>query len=339
MDSFQFKNATAEYKNAAVIESYGGKPVDDSLIKSIQENENVDKVIPAVLKYKLKYDIPGSSDHASIALVRESDRDYFMKREGIKLVQGRMPKDGAKEIVLNANIAKNRKVKIGDKVGNNINNFDTLPDEYEVVGLLDGRTMTSIVSANESIWPGYENKNDLSKCDFYIFPKQDRKSGMDNYLKGLDDKNIEALTTDSVIKDYNASRGALKVIDVIAILSIIVMVVTVGSSKYAQYLNRKEELGVLNAIGYNKNQILKKVLKEVAVENILGFGFGLLLGFIGSLFLAENLWQPCGVPGVLFTLKGFEVGIFIPLFTILFTIVPVNNVISGMDAIKIIEKN
>lgn len=336
---FQERKAIYIYDNVAKVSSYGEKPIDKTLINDIIKNDDVDRIIPIKTNFAIKYVIPGASDRARILPVLEEDREYFMDKLNIKLLQGRLPKEGLMEIAINKDIAKNRKVKLGDKVGDSVNKFDSLPGEYEIVGIIDDESLTSIISVNKSNFPNYNNREESLSIGFYVFPKQGKKEAMDKYLSGLSNDDVSIFTKKTAGEYFDRTAGALKVIDIISILSIVVMVLTVGSSKYAQYLNRKEELGVLNALGFNKDQILKKAFKEVAIVNLFGYILGLILGFVVSLILSKVLWEPCGAKGFLFTNKGIIVSSFIPLFTILFSIIPINIMINNLDPIKMIEKN
>lgn len=332
------RNATAIYKNSAAVMRYE-KPIDTSLINEITNNKNVDRIVPTVFKYGISYRIPGSSDIARAVPIRAKDMDYFMKKQGIKLIEGNLPEEGKNEIAINKDIAKNRHVKIGDIVGDGVEKFDSLPGEYKIVGILDSGPTISVLSANESILPGYKNEQTILGGGFYVFPKSGRKAAMDSYIGSLSQSRYDIYTESIVSKDFERDLGSLKVIEVISILAIIVMVITVGSSKYAQYINRKEELGVLNAIGYNKKQILSRTFKEVLIVNVLGFVLGIAMGVIMSYGLARGLWEPVGCKGFLYSAKGLIEGTLVPLFTILFSIIPINNLINKLDPIKMIEKN
>ncbi|HEY5561118.1 MAG TPA: ABC transporter permease [Clostridiaceae bacterium] len=327
------------YKKAASISSFEQKPIDKSLIEDISKNKNVDRIVASNFNYGIRFEIPGASDSAVAVPLRSADVDYFMKAQGIKLIQGNLPKEESQEVAVNKDIAKNRKLKIGDKIGDSINKFDSIPGEYLVVGILDSEALTSILSANDSILPDYKNEEIVLSRSFYVFPKAGKKASMDAYISKVDKTRVVVATEETSNKAFERKLGALKVLDVISILSIIVMVVTVGSTKYAQYINRKEELGLLNALGYNKRNILFRTFKEVVITNAIGFILGIGLGVIMQLFNSKRLWEPLGVRGFLFTTKGFVVAILVPLFTILFSIIPINNLINKLDPIKMIEKN
>lgn len=335
----QERNSIYKYENASIVTSYGKNIIDTAVIDRISKNENVDRLIPTSINYGIKYVIPGISDQTSTLPIREFDMEYFMNKEGIKLINGRLPKDGVFEIAINKDIAINRKVTIGDKVGDSINKFDSLQGEYVIVGIIESKALISILSVNESLYQNYKNEENLFCRGFIVYPKDGKKQAMDKFLTDFKSDETRIINIDTQIEAFKNTTGVLKVLDIIAILSIIVMVITVGSSKYAQYLNRKEELGIINAIGYSKNRILSKTLKEVLLTNIVGFIAGVILGFIMSYMLAKNLWEPNGVKGCLYTNKSFVVGLFVPIFTTLFTIIPINNLINKLDPIKMIEKN
>lgn len=333
------RNELSIYNNLAVVKNYEEKLIPKDVINSIEENENVDRIIPTIFNYGLRFSIPGATTISIAVPIRTEDREYFMSKLGINLISGELPKDGSKEIALNSNIAKNRNIKLFDKVGDSINKNDSLPGEYTVVGIINSESLISILSTNESIFPKYKDSEYIKGIGFYVFPKEGNKENLNKYLSLIEKGKATVITKERAMKKLEEFMGAIKVIDVIAILSIFVMVITVGSSKYAQYINRKEELGLLNALGYNKNQILLKTFKEVVLVNIFGFIIGITFGVIFSYLINRGLWSKVGANGLLFTSKGFVVAIFVPMFTILFSIIPINNLINKLDPIKMIEKN
>ncbi|WP_461205487.1 FtsX-like permease family protein [Clostridium sp. DL1XJH146] len=336
---FQLRKSVYVYNEVVKVMPYGEKPIDITMINNIINNENVDKVVPIRTNLGIKYVAPGVSDRITVLPILEEDREYLMEKLNITIVEGRLPKMDSMEIAITKDIAINREVKIGDKVGDSINKFDELPGEYEIVGLLENDALTSIVSVNESSFPNYSDRDAALSGGFYVFPEEGKKEAMDEYLTSLINADISIVTKKVAQEYFDDTSGVLKVIDIIAILSIVVMVLTVGSSKYAQYLNRREELGMLNALGYNKDQILIKSLKEVVLINLGGYVFGLILGVLGSLLLAKGLWAECGIDGFLYAKKGIIMSSFVPLFTILFSIIPINVMINKLDPIKMIEKN
>jgi len=112
----------------------------------------------------------------------------------------------------------------------------------------------------------------------------------------------------------------------------------VGSSKYVQFFNRKQELGVLNAMGYTKNQIMKRAFIEVAMINLFGFIIGMCLGTLCSVLINNGAFKAAGAIARYYCTKAFIVSLYIPIFTTLFTLIPVNRMISKLDPITMIEQ-
>ncbi|OPJ62261.1 ABC transporter permease [Clostridium oryzae] len=325
--------------NYSKISSYGTKQnISDNILQKLRNNPDVDKLIP-LRSYGLRYSIPGSFTSAKAEAIKHADMNYFMKMDKLKIREGRLPEDGASEVAINNMVAMNRGIKIGDKVGSKVNKFDDLKGEYKVVGILKGRDMISFVSANNVTMPGYNDKQGPVNKKYIVFPRTNRLKQLNNELDAMNKKELKIDTFTSVNKEFRQSISAIKLVDVISLLAIILMVITVGSTKYVQFFNRKEEIGTLNAIGYNKNQILSRSAVEVILLNFIGFVLGLLLGLILSKLCSSSLFESKGAYGVVFSLKAFSMSLYIPLFTILFTIVPINVIISKLDPISIIENN
>ena len=140
-------------------------------------------------------------------------------------------------------------------------------------------------------------------------------------------------------KQFEKDTGFLEILDVISILTIVLMVITVGSSKYIEFLSRREELGILNAIGYSKKQILKRAVVEVICINTISYVLGLAMGIITSYISKKYFFEGSGLVGTVFNVKAFIVAAYIPLFTSLFTIIPINLIINKLDPINMIENN
>jgi len=64
---------------------------------------------------------------------------------GDRLLAGRLPSANANEVVISEEIARSRKVWIGGKVGNSIDELDRLPDAFTVVGIIRGPTRLGLI--------------------------------------------------------------------------------------------------------------------------------------------------------------------------------------------------
>ncbi|WML33629.1 FtsX-like permease family protein [Clostridium sp. OS1-26] len=329
-----YKLSIDSYKYHATIMSCD----DENIIKKVKDNENVERLVP-FMQYGIKYSIPGSLTWAEVIGVKDKDMNYFLEKESIQVMIGRLPEKDKKEIAVNYLVAKNKKITIGDSVGNAFDKFDGINGEYKVVGILKGASMLSVVPFNNEIFKDYSDNEKSLKRGIIVFPKRNKINEVNKLVESLPKGKAVYNTFNTLDKEFHEVEGSMKILEVISILSIFLMVVTVGSSKYVEFFNRKEGVGILNAIGYTKGQILKMAVLEVTIVNTISYVLGLLLGIGISYLVKKNIFENIGAVGVVFDGKAFLVSLYIPLFTTLFTIVPVNEMINKLNPIGMIENN
>ncbi|MBC8059059.1 MAG: ABC transporter permease [Clostridiaceae bacterium] len=312
------------------------RSITEKIINEIKNDPNVEKIIPFI-PYTTRYIIPASMSTTDILGVRAEDMEYFMKRHKITLKEGRLPLEGNKEVALDLRVAKNKKVKLGDKIGNSVIKNDSLDGEYTVVGLLEEKDFISLMPYNTSSTSIKLNETNMLQISALVFPKDNKLSQVDTLVSSFSSSDVSALGLNKINKLFNDNMSILKTLDMICIIAIMVMVISVGSSKYVQFYSRKQEFGVLNALGYTKTLIMKKAFMEILLVNTLGFSIGLAFGVLVSFLFTNVAFTAVGAIGVFFGAKAFLIGLFIPLFTTLFTLIPVNRMINKLDPIVMIE--
>lgn len=311
---------------------------NENIIKKVKDNENVERLVP-FMQYGIKYSIPGSLTCADVIGIKDEDMNYFLEKESIQVMIGRLPEKDKKEIAVNYLVAKNKKITIGDSVGNALDKFDGINGEYKVVGMLKGASMLSVVSFNNEIFKDYSDTEKSLQRGLIVFPKKNKINEVNKLVENLPKGEAVYNTFNTLDKEFHEVEGSMRILEVISILSIFLMVVTVGSSKYVEFFNRKEGVGILNAIGYSKGHILKMAVLEVTIVNTISYVLGLLLGIGISYLVKRNIFENIGAVGVVFDGKAFLVSLYIPLFTTLFTIVPINEMINKLNPIGMIENN
>ncbi|MGL4774336.1 MAG: ABC transporter permease [Clostridium sp.] len=325
----QYNKLVKSYKTSSEVEFVGGGENVLEFIEKVKKNENVEAVIPIKDEALLRYSGPGVLSISKVYYLDEEEEESFIKNQKLELVDGHLPRKGKKEVVLHEDLMKNRGFKLGDKIEKNYNLSDSLPKEYEIVGVLRGDGMINIAQLErENV--GYKG------C--FVFPKDGKLQEMNEFLNGLENENLVVKDIDEIEEDYKAGMMDLEIMDVISILSMVIMTITVGISKYTEFLGRREEIGVLNAIGYNKNIILKRSFCEVAFINITSFLIGLCVAIVVGVILKNYYWEPIGFTGLIIIGKGVVMAVILTLFTTLFTIIPINNIIRKLDCITIIER-
>ncbi|MFL0249290.1 FtsX-like permease family protein [Clostridium neuense] len=327
------------FKNYSMCLPYSSeKGISLSLILKIEGSKAVEKVIP-VKKYGIQYDIPYESAVTKLLAVKNEDMNCLLIKSQDNILQGRLPRDGENEIAVNYYEAKNQKIKLGDIVGGEKCKLYGVDGEYKVVGIIGGKNLISILSANEDSMPNYKNAAQVKLNGIIVFPRNGCLEEMNKFLEAISKKQIITETLGSLNNEFNQITDGLGTLNALVIASIFLMVVTVGGSRYIQFFSRKEELGILNAIGYSKKKILKRAVIEVLEVNILSYIIGVSIGVCISFLIKKCILEVSGSVGVVFDLKAFIVALYIPLFTALFTIIPINIIISRLDPINMIEEN
>ena len=315
-----------EYSNT--ISSLDEKDINKETLEEIKEKGMADYLIPTSNIYTLRYMMPGISDRTKVLGLKEKDMNTFLEKQHMELISGRLPKEGEKEIAISEFILKNRNCNIGDMVGTDIDEFDTLPGSFKIVGVLKGDGFYSI----------YPWKEDEFSGTYFIFPKEGQIDKLGAYLESFDKEKFDIATLEKTKVDFNSSMDIIKTLDLITIISLVVIVIIVGISKYAEFLNRKEEIGLLNALGYSKGYLLKRAFLEALVINVLGLVIGIIIGVGVNALIKQGLWSKLGVDlALLLTWKSVFMSLLLAMFTTLFTLIPINNLINKIDPIKTVE--
>lgn len=326
------------YKNHMTVQSIGkDKPIPKSIMNILKDNPDVENIISFV-SYETRYTIPGASTSAFILGIRHENIEYVMKKHNITLKEGRLPLENHKEVALDYRMSKNKNVVIGDKIGNSIEKNDALNGEYTVVGIVEGDGYLSFMPYNTDVATTKTNEAITAEKSILVFPKNNKIKEVDKLLLSFPKKEVAVMTLSGIIKLYNKIASVMRTLNMICILAIVVMVISVGSSKYVEFFSRKQELGILNAMGYTKVELMKKVFWEVFIVNLLGFTLGIIVGWLSSILINDGAFGAVGGVSVHYSSKAFLMALYIPLFTTLFTLIPVNRMISKLDPIVMIEK-
>lgn len=300
-------------------------------IDNLKKSNFVEKSIPTKISYA-KYSTQGSVSSVRIFSILPEDREYFMNEYDITLEKGSLPEEGQKEIAIDARVAVNNNVSIGDSLG-----------DSKIVGVLSSEYFLSLSSyastADEvSRYKGI-SKDNLLKNEMLIFPNEDKRDDLDELISGFSKKDVNySILSEGIEKYQNSMASSKQILDALFVLIVIVMVVTLSSSKYAQFINRKAEFGILNALGYSRGTLMKRSLKEVLIFNLSGFIVGIILGVATGFIVTKAAFTDVGAIGVFISIKGIVISLLTPAFTALFTLIPIYRVLGRLDAITIIEE-
>lgn len=320
----------------SVIMPAGGKEIPQSIIDTLNENEYVDTLIPAIEDmYGLHKTMIVSSLGSSVLFLRDSDMDSMMKRTESVLIEGRKPHAGKYEIIIHSQLAKNKGLKIGDRVGSEIDVIDSLEGTYTITGIIDGPCLMSLAS-----YPTDSNiaEIELYKSGIIIIPKPGKINKVNSIIGKLSSDEILRLTIDEVkpVMD-NRLNMINSTIYLLEGLVIIVLCISLGNINHINFYQRRREFGVLSAMGYSNRRLYKKIWSEMALISASGYVLGILLTLLIGWMLNEAVWLPRGQFMPLWNTKNILIIMLLPIFVTIFSVFPAIRLFKRTDPILVIE--
>ena len=236
----------------------------------------------------------------------------------MKVLEGRMLKDGAeKAVVLGTLAAELLKKKIGDTV-----QLET--EELPVVGIVDGQSMVENGTIFLSLQVMQEITGEPGKINFLdirVTPNLPKTEVMQlcKDIKGIFPEG-RAMVASEVVGTSQGFRVVRAMSWSTSLLAIVVGVLGVMNTMLMTVFERTHEIGILLALGWRRRRIVSMVLCESALLGLLGGIVGVGLGVLGLTTLGAS-------PGV----RGFiEPDLNLKLMLISIAIAVVVGVVSGL---------
>lgn len=301
----------------------GEENLPSSFINEIIYLDGVEKVLPLDVVY-IPYSTVGNNTSISAIKISEGNMRFLMDKVNVTLEKGRLPMDDKKELAMDKRTMINNNLELGDMYDN----------EYKIVGILDGEDVLNIASIDTNIL-----EEDIYKESIMVIPYEDKYEDVANKLNEMAGDKYRVNDINQFNREFNNTVGPMYTIfNLLSLIIISINVVTLACTKYAQFLNRKSEYGILNSIGYSKRELIISSLKEVLLVNIIGTVIGFIIAYLVSYFLIHISFINTGGLGVYITEKSIVYGLLVPVFTTIFTIIPIFKNLNYFQGINIIEE-
>ncbi|MEA4822621.1 MAG: ABC transporter permease [Clostridiaceae bacterium] len=313
------------------------KVLDDDLIKTVLSYESVDKAIPWVFQYTNFNSSIGGRIGTKVITAKQEDIELLMDTMGLKLKAGRLPDPDSDEIVLHELVAANKNKKIGDVISSDTDKNEVLRGKMTVCGILEGGCIVSFVPLEYWMAQNGVTFDDYS-LGIILLPKEGRTSELENNLNALDISGLDLRTYTSVAAQTARDNQSIQMLlTMINIMVIIIVSICTGFISYIYFAQRRSEFGILGAMGYTGQQIVNRAFFEILWINGFGFAVGMLLSvFIGVILNAVS-FIPRGQPLILWNPDYLIKAVCVPVFVILFSIIPVWRMLKKLDPVSIIE--
>jgi len=204
----------------------------------------------------------------------------------LKVVEGRMPQDGAERVVVLGRLAADvLKKRVGDTV-------QIEAEELPVVGIVDGQAVVengAIILSLQVMQEVTLNEGKVNFVDIRVPPgtTKDEVAALCANIKEIFPEG-RAMVASEVVGTSQGFRVARAMSWSTSLLAIIVGVLGVMNTMLMTVFERTHEIGILLAVGWKRRRIMLMVLLESALLGLLGGLTGVALGALGLKILEKT---------------------------------------------------
>ncbi|MEQ1935089.1 MAG: ABC transporter permease [Fimbriimonadaceae bacterium] len=213
-----------------------------------------------------------------------ADWDYYLKKLGSTRVEGRMPDPKKPEAIISRPVAENLNLKIGSEIQNPATQETYSPYPVKIVGIAqtdEWLVLNGFQYQEANHFPPVNNVLVFAKD----FETQDK---VDHWVRdSLKGERAQVFAFYILEKQTTEMFSILyRLLDVIIWVLALVITFMMGLLMNIYVNQRLIEFGLLQALGFTKQSLLKRVLAETGIVLVLGWGLG-VLSAIGLLKLAK----------------------------------------------------
>jgi putative ABC transport system permease protein len=336
----------------------GDRVVDTGVMAQIRSHPAVERVVPT-MSIALQVAIPlGNRVTTSVYGVLEDDLPYLLDLFGMRLQQGRLPRARSNEIIVAEAVALNHGLQVGDTINlpyyivyqvEQVISFDE-PVEMVVVGILERQTSRSEAGQTvyNDMWlsfASYEfmasHESTLSRpVHLFVVPIEGRKAELDTWLA----QNVSSTQTHVATYEgkYDEIREMMRNLSMVfgatEIGIAVVVAVAVAVMNYISFTQRREEFGVLSALGHSRPWLVLRAAKETGSVVAIAWLISAVIYGISLFCVQAIVYAPKGIGLNLFISIPWLFTFPIPLAVILASAGTIAQVLRGLDPVTVIER-
>ncbi|WP_038473140.1 ABC transporter permease [Fimbriimonas ginsengisoli] len=266
----------------------------------------------------------------------QPDMQYYLKRQGMTALVGRLPKPGAPEAVVSRPVAKNLNLKIGSAVQGPDMNESYSPKWVKVVGIAETDRWVMVNSLEYQRAYHYppidlgmafaKNLQDQDKLDHWA----------DKYFKGQHGQIWAYFQIEKQTKEM--FTVLFKILNVVIATLALVITFMMGMLMNIYQSQRLVEFGLLQAIGYTKRQLLKRVLLEAIAVIVMGWILGNGMAYLLLVMAKKLLMDPSAFALQVWDPLAFQYTIPIPFAILIVAIGTVVLRFRRFDPVGVVER-
>ncbi len=336
-----------------------GRSVDASVMGQIRSHPSVERVVP-VMSLGLQVDVPPSGVmRTDIYGAAEGDLPALVDLFGMDVKEGRLPNPRSNEIVLAEPVALNRGLRVGDKIGAPAHErgefemleVDDVPTEMVLVGILQPRAERSPSGQTlspDAMWLGFASYEYLESHELtasrvvrlLVVPADGRKAELDAWLEGSVASAQANVTTYDV--EYREHReivqGLVIGFAVVGCVTAIVAAIAMATLNYIFFAQRREEFGILHAVGRSRLWLVLRTMKETGSVITVAWLAGAAICCIALVCFQTLVFAPKGLSLNFFNPAPWVLTFPIPLAVVAVGTATIARMLSKLDPVAIIER-
>jgi ABC-type lipoprotein release transport system permease subunit len=279
--------------------------------------------------------------------VTAEDMAYLVDLYGLQLAEGRLPRPNTNEIVIPWAAAQNRDIQVGNVIGDQANPIypgaPTLPSELVVSGIFGpaanpaDETWFSFIS--QEFVDSYRSDWRM-ELSLIIVPKTGQKEALDAWLEdeiagerrtvrtfGKQQAWFEE-TINMVLFSFSLLEGIIALVAALALAGL----------NYIFVAQRQAEMGVLNALGFGRLQLVWRTVRETFFTTSAAWVVGVIGCAAILLGLQHALYAPIGLTLNFFNPTPWLYTLPVPVAVLVVSAGAVVWALSKLDPVAIIER-
>ncbi len=317
--------------------------LDPGIAAQVRAHPDVARVIPE-RGFTINHPILIGSNWARVLVVPVAEMPEVLNVCGLRVEQGRLPETNAAELALSIDTARSLGLHLGDRISRAANSeyYGALSSEITLVGLLE----QDPAAPERNVRLGLVSYEYISGHEDYTFwmtglviiPRSGRIDALNSFLETLPASLVTSETRNYWGTTVKRTESTLRLIFAIVDLLVAgVVALVVGVINQIAVSRRLPEFGLLQAMGWRKEALLRRVAGGTAITAVLGWLIGLAvmvaLVAIGreTVLAARGQEWSLSVMPFLYTLP-------IPLAVVGFVAASVWRVLERLDTVAVIER-
>ena len=322
-------------RDLTVVTPRNALTLEDATVKAVTENPKTTSYFVARPAFTTVKTIFGKMPFVVFGL-NEKARVEVMRRCKLTLASGRMVTEGAAEVMVHSDIARNKHLKLGDIVmePNSEDSYSSIP--AKLVGTYDGPVWLAMTS-EQFIKENFP----VSLEGLMVFSNSPESLHLLNEEldKSVNKVRCRLWTYEQLVRDTRDALSSLYLI-MNLVIGIIIFAIAFLTGMLANiyFMQRIPEFATLAAIGYRRNGLLKRVFAETGILCMVGWIFGSILTILLLNVIRITLMAPRGLLLNPYDFTAYRYTLPLPIAIAFFAVYPIARRLRTMDPVSIIER-